>query len=371
LRVGLVVTGGFDRTGRERVVPALLAFVDAMARRNETHVFALRHYREPCVYTLRGATVHDLGRVDGMRGVGRLRQAHRLSAAIERIGRFDVLHAYWAVPSGVVATRVARALAIPSIVTFDSGEFVSLPDIGYGLQRRWIDRRAVAATIRSATRATVCTEYMARLASAHGASAQRVPLGIDPRDFPRVDRLDGPPWRLLHVASLNRVKDHETALHAIARVVRTMPSVHLDIVGEDILEGRVQRLCHALDLDTHVSFHGFQPTDVLASFYARAHLHLVSSRHEAAGVVCLEAACAGVPTVGTSVGYVADWADDRAVAVPVGDSEALAAAIVALLANRDRRIRLAEAARSWALEHSADWTAQRFEEIYVEARAHR
>jgi hypothetical protein len=136
-----------------------------------------------------------------------------------------------------------------------------------------------------------------------------------------------------------------------------MPSVHLDIVGDDTLGGRVQRLCRALDLDAYVSFHGFQPTDVLASFYARAHLHVVSSRHEAAGVVCLEAACAGAPTVGTSVGYVADWAEDRAVAVPVGDSEALAAAIVALLADRDRRVRLAEAARSWALEHSADWTA--------------
>src|SRR5262245_45905399 len=320
-----------------------------MARRHETHVFVLRHYREPCEYMLCGATVHDLGRVDGMRGVGRLRQAHRLSAAIKRIGRFDVLHAYWAVPSGVVATRVARGLAVPSVVTFDSGEFVSLPDIGYGLQRRWIDRRVVAATIRSATRATVCTKYMARLANARGATVQRVPLGIDPRHFPLVDRLDGPPWRLLHVASLNRVKDHAMLLHAIARVVQTLPSLHLDIVGEDTLEGRVQELCRALDLDTYVSFHGFQPTHVLGSFYARAHLHVVSSRHEAAGVVCLEAACAGVPTVGTSVGYVADWADDRAVAVPVGDTEALAAAILALLANRDRRLRRAEAARPWAV----------------------
>jgi glycosyltransferase involved in cell wall biosynthesis len=363
------VTGGVDRSGRERVVPSLLALVEAMARRHELHVFALRHYREPCSYPLLGATVHDLGRVDGLRGLGRLRQAHRLLTTIRRIGRFDLLHAYWAVPAGVVATRVARRLSIPSIVTFDSGEFVSLPDIGYGLQRRWIDRRAVAETLRSATRATVCTEYMARLAAAHGARVERVPIGIDPRHFPGVDRREGPPWRLVHVASLNRVKDHATLLRAMARVVSTAPAVHLDIVGEDTLGGRVQQLCRALGLDAHVSFHLFQPTDALSSLYARAHLHVVSSRHEAAGVVCLEAACAGVPTVGTAVGYIADWAAaNRSVAVPVGDSEALAAAILALLGDRDTRTRLAEAARAWTLEHSAEWTARRFEEIYAEAR---
>jgi len=59
LRVGLIVTGGVDRSGRERVIPALLAFIEAMARRHETHVFALRHYRDPCSYDLLGAVVHD------------------------------------------------------------------------------------------------------------------------------------------------------------------------------------------------------------------------------------------------------------------------------------------------------------------------
>jgi hypothetical protein len=65
---------------------------------------------------------------------------------------------------------------------------------------------------------------------------------------------------------------------------------------------------------------------------------------------------------------VADWAAaHRSVAVPVGDSDALAAAILGLLGNRDSRTRIAEAARSWTLEHWADWTARRFEEIYAEA----
>lgn len=73
MRIGLVVTGGVDRAGRERVVPALLWLVERLARRHDVHVFALHHYREPCTYPLLGATVHDVGRVDGAPGLRQVR----------------------------------------------------------------------------------------------------------------------------------------------------------------------------------------------------------------------------------------------------------------------------------------------------------
>jgi glycosyltransferase involved in cell wall biosynthesis len=173
---------------------------------------------------------------------------------------------------------------------------------------------------------------------------------------------------LLRVASLNRVKDDPTLLHALARLVERRLDVHLDIVGEDTMGGNTQALARALGLESRVTFHGFQATDRLAAFYARAHLHVVSSRHEAAGVVVLEAAAARLPTVGTAVGYVADWHPDRAMAVPVQDPAALATAIDEMLHDPRRRDRLASAAREWTLTHDADWTAEQFERIYAEVR---
>jgi glycosyltransferase involved in cell wall biosynthesis len=83
--------------------------------------------------------------------------------------------------------------------------------------------------------------------------------------------------------------------------------------------------------------------------------------------VVLEAAAAGLATVGTAVGYIADWRPDRAAAVPVGDSRALASAIIELLQDPVQRERLASAARAWTLAHDADWTAAQFEQIYAEA----
>jgi hypothetical protein len=55
MRVGLIVTGGVDRSGRAHIIPALLWLIERLARRHELHVYALRYHREPCVYPLLGA----------------------------------------------------------------------------------------------------------------------------------------------------------------------------------------------------------------------------------------------------------------------------------------------------------------------------
>jgi glycosyltransferase involved in cell wall biosynthesis len=377
MRIGLVVTGGVDRSGRERMLPGMVWLIERLARRHDVHVFVLHHYREPCVYPLAGATIHDLGRVDGPPGFRRLIVRHRLAAAIEALSagrRFDLLHAYQGM-SGVAATAAGRRLSLPVVVTIDSGELVAFEDIHYGLQRRWIDRRAIGRALRAAARVTVTTETMKRMAAAlvSGVRVDVVPIGVDPSAFPPAGGRSGPPFRLLRVGSVNRVKDYPTLLAALGRIVTSLPDLHLDIVGEDTLDGSMQRQAQVLGLESYVTFHGFQPTDALAAFYTRADLHVVSSRHEAAGGVVLEAACAGLPTVGTRVGYLADWSLDaagdgreRAVAVAVGDAGALATAAIGLLRDAPRRERIAVAARAWALAHDADWTARRFEEIYAE-----
>lgn len=369
MKIAFIATGGFDRGGRERVVPALLWLVERLARRHEVHVFVLDYYDQPCTYPLAGATVHDLGRVTAPRGLRRLRIGRRLARALAREGPFDLLHAYWGVPAGVLAVTCARRMGIPAIVTLDSGELVAIEDIGYGLQRRLLDRRAVDTAIAGATAVTVCTEYMLRLLDARlkprAPTWHVVPIGADQSRFTQVERPPGPPWRLIRVASINHVKDYATLLRALKTMVARGEDVHLDIVGEDTLNGAIHALCETLGLSRHVTFHGFQPSDRLDALYAAAHLNVVSSRHEAANVSMLEAACTGLATVGTATGYVADWAPQRAVAVPIGDADALAAAIVGLLNDRPARERIAAAAREWALAHDANWTAQEFERLYA------
>jgi glycosyltransferase involved in cell wall biosynthesis len=365
MRIGLVATGGFDRSGRERVIPSLLWLVERLAREHDVVVFTLRDKLTPSRYPLLGATVRDLGCP-----VGASRQMHALADAVASEGPFDLLHAYWAQPAGRLVVPLGRRLGLPTIATLDSGEFVSLPRVGYGLQNSFRGRRAVR-TACAATCVTVCTAFQVRLAHEHGCTPRVIPLGVDvPRFDSSTPRVDGPPFRLLHVASLNRVKDQATLLRAFAQVARTH-DVTLDVVGEDTMGGRLAALAHELRIGDRVTFHGFLPTDQLAPLYGVAHLFVLSSLHEAAGVVVLEAATAGVPVVGSSVGYLADWHPELATAVPPGDADVLADAIVALLADAPRRTRQAGRARAWAIAHDADWTAAQFLALYREAIAER
>src|ERR1700716_108575 len=54
MRIGIIVTGGVDASGRERVVPALLWLVERLARRHDVHVFATHYYPGARTYPLLG-----------------------------------------------------------------------------------------------------------------------------------------------------------------------------------------------------------------------------------------------------------------------------------------------------------------------------
>jgi len=143
----------------------------------------------------------------------------------------------------------------------------------------------------------------------------------------------------------------------------------LEVAGFDTLDGEVQRLATVLGLQAEVAFAGFVPHDLLRPLFDRADLLVVSSIHEAGPLVMLEAAVAGVPTVGTAVGHVADFAPDAAVCVPVGDAGGLADAIEQLARNEPRRLRIAAAAQDRALRLDADHTCREFLRVYREVAA--
>ena len=177
MRIALVVTGGVDRSGRERVIPSLLWLIERIARRHDVIVYALQYLERPCTYALLGATVRDLGRPPGVR-----RQHAALVAALRADGPFDVIHAYWALPAGLVASAAGRRLGVPTLTTLDSGEFVSIPAIGYGLQTKWRQRLAVAATLRLSSASD-------RLHDVPGAAGPRSRRGPDRRaDWRRLAR---------------------------------------------------------------------------------------------------------------------------------------------------------------------------------------
>lgn len=368
MKIGLVTPGGFDRSGRERVIPVFLWLVERLARRHEVHVYSLYQYPRAEDYCLLGATVHNIGYPAALKPNLRTlsNTLHALRREHQR-GRFDLLHGLWANETGLIAALAGRLLHIPSVVTIAGGELVALPEIGYGGQLRAKRRLLVDLTLKLAGTVTCASEFMSRPLRKRRPDARLIVLGADVARFtPPADPPAGPPWRLLHVAGLNRVKDQPTLLRAFKEILANEPEARLDVVGEDTLKGEIQRLAGELGLGGAVAFHGFQPSEVVAEMLQRSHLLLHSSLSECELVVCLEAAACAVPTVGTEVGLIADLAPEAAVAVPVRDAVGMATAAVELLHTPGRRKRLGRHALDFARAHDADRTACQFEALYGE-----
>ncbi len=364
MRIGLIVPGGVDRSGRERVVPAILWLIERLARHHQVTVIAFHQYPHPCNYELLGAKVYNLGnppRYPVSWIPTYLKQVREIEKAA---GGFDVLHAFWGGKTGWLAAFYGKVHRIPSVVTFFGGELVGLPMVGYGSQLSLKGRVIVHQVLQWSTMITVQSRTMQDLVATRGRQAHHLPIGVDGSCFMPPLPKQSTQKRLLHVASLNRIKDQPSLLKAMATIVQAMPDTHLDIVGGDTLDGEIQKLAHHLKIEKNVTFHGFLPQEELRRFYQAADLFLLTSRHEAGPIAIIEAAACAVPTVGTRVGHLADWDGREGVAVPVANPDALAESVLSLLGDEAWRTTMGRAALQWAQHYDTDSTAQEFERVF-------
>ena len=362
MKIALIVPGGVDRSGTHRVIPALLALIKRLAVRHDLHVCALRQEDEASSWELDGARIHNLGaRCTRTQAVRTLIAAHRQSP-------FRLTHSIFSGGAGLLAASTARILGIPSLIHVTGGELVAMRDIGYGGRLTWKGRLREWMVLRAASLVTTSSEPMVAELARLQILAQRVPLGVDCAAWPSrppVARPRTAPMQLLHVGTLNRVKDQSTLLRAFAMVAKNGRDIQLDIVGEDTLNGEIQSEAAALQVAGRVRFHGFLTQIALRPVMDSAHLLVMSSRHEAGPYAALEAAIAGVPTVGTAVGHIAEWAPDAALAAPVGDAAGIARHIETLYMDDQHRLRLAIEAQRRAMQEDADHTARCFEQLYA------
>jgi D-inositol-3-phosphate glycosyltransferase len=114
----------------------------------------------------------------------------------------------------------------------------------------------------------------------------------------------------------------------------------------------LRALAEQLGVAARVRWVPAQPQQALAAFYRRARVLAVPSEQEGLGLVAVEAALCGTPTVGFASGglgdVVADGVSGRL--VPPGDCQALAAALDALLASPATADALGRAAAGRARE---------------------
>jgi glycosyltransferase involved in cell wall biosynthesis len=361
-----ILLPGFSSHENDWAIPVQLNLVRELAKHDDVRVLALRYpHRRDC-YRIGAATVHSLGagQARGLRRLALWLDALRTLRKLHREKPFGVLHAMWADETGLLAAWAGRWLGIPSVVSIAGGELARLPD--YGLQRSAFSRWIVGQALRADAVLPACS-YTRDLILEVGyrvpeVNIRIISLGVDADRFsPSPGKTQ--PNRLLHVASLLSVKDQPTLLRALAHLDSKFV---LDVVGVGPEESRLRALAAQLGISDRVNFFGEVPHLQLPEYYRHAALHVLPSRHEGFGMVTVEAAACGVPTIGTAVGILPD-VPELGVAVPVGDEVAMAGAIRSLLTDEARRQALGRAARRAVEERfTVQRTAEHLRSLYRE-----
>jgi glycosyltransferase involved in cell wall biosynthesis len=254
----------------------------------------------------------------------------------------------------------------PTRLILRTGTTVSVNLAARRAPQRWVQRRSMAWLYRLADRVIVPSRGAADdLAEYTGLDRDHiralpspiVPASLFDAVLPRPDH----PWfgcpdlpLILSVGELSARKDFATLIRAFARVRARRPC-RLMILGRGKARESLLALAAELGVAEAVALPGFvaQPY----SYMAHASLLAFSSRWEGLPFVPVEALAVGTPVVSTDCpsGPREILQEGRyGRLVPVGDDAALAAAILATLADPLPRGLLQEAARVFEIEAATD-----------------
>jgi glycosyltransferase involved in cell wall biosynthesis len=188
---------------------------------------------------------------------------------------------------------------------------------------------------------------------AESKSAARAALG-----FSQTEKI------VVIVARLFPEKNHKLLLEAFAEVVRQVEKARLVIVGDGVEERNIREEIQSLNLSQQVTMLGVR-RDV-ARILAASDAFVLSSDREGLPIAVLEAMAAAKPVVATAVGdlplVVKDGETGRI--VPAKNSQALARALVEILGDEKKAMKMGKNALQAVDEYSLQTMIAKFEALY-------
>ncbi len=271
---------------------------------------------------------------------------------IARRERIDVIHAHWLLPQGLIAALLQSlpGRKVPFVVTSHGADLYALRGKALEALKRFVLRRCAAATVVSS----------AMLESLRGIGAPTgkvsvLPMGVDlAQRFAPDPSAQRSECELLFVGRLVEKKGLRHLLDALPTVLRAHPDARLAVAGFGPEEAALKQQTRMLGLEHAVRFLGAVPQADLPSLYRRAALFVApfvraaSGDEEGLGLVLVEAIGCGCPVVVGNVAAMGEvfGAELPAFAVDARDAQALAARIVAALADPAASRRSAETLRA-------------------------
>jgi glycosyltransferase involved in cell wall biosynthesis len=216
----------------------------------------------------------------------------------------------------------------------------------YLMWHRW--RREDQAAMRAAPEVLTNSLYTAgKIQQVYGRAATATYFGApEASALPAVERQPGASPVLLWVGRMTEMKNLRSVIEALPAILARQP-VELRVVGEGDERERLEARANELGVTGRIRFLGTVTDGALAREYAAADVIVYVPFDEPMGLVPMEAARYGVPSVVSSHGGPAEVVDDGETGLHVDPLEpaAIAEAVLRLCGDAALRQRLGQAAR--------------------------
>lgn len=280
--------------------------------------------------------------------------------------RYDLIHAFWALPAGFIAVKLHKFFKIPFIVTLQGGETANLPKINYGNIINVKSKNRTLEVCEKASKLVVLTKFQLTQLKSLGVyrdDIDIIPYGAEEKLFPfnKAKRFEKP-FKFIHIANLTEVKEQETLIN-VFKILNKKIDCQLTIIGDDFLDGKIQKLVEDLELK-NVFFVDAVPHRELNEYLEDSHFMLHTSVHEAQAVVINEAMSSGAIVCGSRVGLLYDLSNELCITADCGDYTTLAEKIIELISDKERIEKMKSSAYNWSINHSALWTYQSYKNSY-------
>jgi glycosyltransferase involved in cell wall biosynthesis len=173
---------------------------------------------------------------------------------------------------------------------------------------------------------------------------------------------------VLYVARLVDWKRPDAFVRVAARVRKQIGRrVTFVVAGDGPERARCEKLARSLEVARDVHFVGPIPHASIPDAMATADVFVATSRHSNRSIAVCEALVCGVPVAAFDTGQthavIRDGENGRL--VRDGDEDALAAVVVDMLENRDRRRAMGRRAREFAQAYFIDWRERVEQEVQI------
>jgi len=282
-------------------------------------------------------------------------------------GEIDVVHGTnFVVPPARAAGEV---VTVHDLTPMRFPELAHPATLAYEpLIRRALARGALVHTPSSFIAAEVVDRFDVSADRVHAVAEGIPPLP----DVAADEQVAGGAPYVLTIGTVEPRKDHPLLVRAFDAIAAREPDLHLVIAGSDAwgAAALTEAIAAARHRDRIVRV-GYVDDEARAGLLNGARAFAFPSVYEGFGLPPLEAMRAGVPVVATAAGPLPEVLGDAAVIVPVGDADALAAALDEVVHDDALRARLIAAGRTRAAGYSWDRCADGLVAVYRMAMASR